>query len=134
MLVSPRIEAGTVFRVPAGGVPLDHTSILATIEHRWSLPPLTARDATAPDLSAVLTLTTARTDDPLQDITAPTASTLPAPLATQPAHLQQVQAELTARLITEGHTDGQPPPTLHTSADYDNYITRRIHIWETTRT
>jgi len=134
VLVSPRIEAGTVFRVPAGGVPLDHTSILATIEHRWSLPPLTARDAAAPDFSAVVTLTTTRTDDPLQGITAPSASTLPMQLATQPAHLQQVQAELAARLITEGHTDGQPPPTLHTSADYDNYITRRIQTWETTRT
>jgi hypothetical protein len=55
-------------------------------------------------------------------------------LAAQPAHLQQVHAELAARLITEGHTDGQPPPTLHTSADYDNYITRRIQTWETTRT
>jgi phospholipase C len=98
------------------------------------LPPLTARDAAAHDLSAVVTLTTARTDESLQSITAPSASTQPMQLATQPAHLQQVQAELAARLITEGHTDGQPPPTLHTSADYDNYITRRIQTWETTRT
>ena len=28
----------------------DTTSILATIEHRWGLPPLTVRDATATDL------------------------------------------------------------------------------------
>jgi phospholipase C len=97
------------------------------------LPPLTARDAAAHDLSAVVTLTTARTDESLQSITAPSASTQPMQLATQPAHLQQVQAELAARLITEGHTDGQPPPTLHTSADYDDYISNRIHTWETTR-
>jgi phospholipase C len=64
VLVSPLIEAGTVFRVPPEGTPLDHTSILATLEHRWSLPALTARDAAAPDVSAVLTLPTARTDDP----------------------------------------------------------------------
>jgi phospholipase C len=94
---------------------------------------LTARDAAAPDLSAVFTLTATRTDDPLAGITAPSASTLPAQLATQPAHLQQVQAELAARLITEGQTDGQPPPTLHTSADYDAYISRRIQTWEATR-
>jgi phospholipase C len=32
----------------------DHTSILAMIERRWSLPPLTVRDATANDLGAEL--------------------------------------------------------------------------------
>ncbi len=30
VLVSPLIAAGTVFRVPAGAMPLDHTSILKT--------------------------------------------------------------------------------------------------------
>jgi phospholipase C len=48
VLVSPLIAPGTVYRVPAGSVPLDHTSILKTIEQRWSLPSLTARDAAAP--------------------------------------------------------------------------------------
>jgi carboxypeptidase C (cathepsin A) len=32
------IVAGTIFRVPAGFTPLDHTSILETIEQRWGLP------------------------------------------------------------------------------------------------
>ena len=41
--------AGTVFRVPAGSVPFDHTSILKTVEERWNLPPLSARDAVAPE-------------------------------------------------------------------------------------
>jgi phospholipase C len=31
----------------------DTTSILATIEHRFGLPPLTSRDAAVPDLSSV---------------------------------------------------------------------------------
>ena len=48
VLVSPLIEAGTVFRVPAGTTPIDHTSILKTVQKRWSLPALTARDAAAP--------------------------------------------------------------------------------------
>ncbi len=38
VLVSPLIPAGTVFRVPDGSVPLDHTSILKTVEQRWNLP------------------------------------------------------------------------------------------------
>jgi phospholipase C len=134
VLVSPLIEAGTVFRVPEGSVPLDHTSILATVEHRWSLPPLTARDGAAPDVGAVLTLPSARTDDPLAGVTAPPPSTLPGGLAQQPSHLQKVHADLAARLIVNGHTDGEPPPTLHTNADYDNYISERTRAWDASRT
>ena len=40
LLISPLISPGTVFRVPAGAMPLDHTSILKTIETRWNLPAL----------------------------------------------------------------------------------------------
>jgi phospholipase C len=134
VLVSPLIEAGTVFRGPGGSVPLDHTSILATVEHRWSLPPLTARDAAAPDVGTVLTLPSARTDDPLAGVTAPPPSTLPGGLAKQPSHLQKVHADLAARLIINGHTDGEPPPTLHTNADYDNYISERTRAWDASRT
>ena len=50
VLVSPRIVSGTVFNAPAGTVPLDHTSILKTVERRWGLPSLNARDAAAPDV------------------------------------------------------------------------------------
>ena len=35
VLISPLIAPGTVYRVPAGSTPLDHTSILKTIEQRW---------------------------------------------------------------------------------------------------
>ena len=102
VLVSPLIKAGTVFRAP-GPVPLDHTSILATVQHRWSLPALTRRDAAAPDLSAVLTLTTPRTDDPLAGVTAPSSTAIPPALAAQPSHLQQIHAALLA--------EAGPPPT-----------------------
>src|SRR5207244_4436125 len=37
----------------------DHTSILATIEHKWNLAPLTARDAAANPLFDFLELTSA---------------------------------------------------------------------------
>ncbi len=119
IVVSPLIEAGTVHRVPAGTTPLDHTSILATIEHRWNLPALTKRDTAAPDLAAVLTLPSPRTDDPLANITAPAIRTIPAKLAEQPSHLQQVQAELIAQ------TTSHPLPTtgqLLTNNDYQHFI------------
>jgi phospholipase C len=59
VLISPLIAPGTVFRA-SGPTPCDHTSILKTIEQRWGLTPLTARDAAAPDVSAVLTLASPR--------------------------------------------------------------------------
>ena len=59
-------------RVPPGTTPVDHTSVLATIEHRWHLPPLTRRDGAAPHIAGALTLTAPRTDDPLAGVTAPT--------------------------------------------------------------
>jgi phospholipase C len=93
VLVSPFIQAGTVFR-PPGPTPLDHTSILATIEHRWSLPALTRRDAAAPDVSGALTLTTPRTDDPMAGVVAPAATPIPPELAAQPSHLEQIHQAL----------------------------------------
>jgi hypothetical protein len=50
VLVSPLIAAGSVFRVAPGTMPLDHSSILKTIERRWQLKALTARDAAAQDI------------------------------------------------------------------------------------
>ena len=95
VLVSPLIPAGTVCRAP-GTTPFDHTSILATLQHRWSLPALTHRDAAAPDVGDVLTLDSPRADDPLAGVTAPTASAIPPALAAQPSHLQQIREALIA--------------------------------------
>ncbi|HEX4214066.1 MAG TPA: alkaline phosphatase family protein [Candidatus Dormibacteraeota bacterium] len=119
ILVSPLIPAGSVFRVPASGTPLDHTSILATVEQRWSLPPLTKRDAAAPTVAAALSLGTARTDDPMSGVTAPTPPPTPSEQAAQPSHLQEVQAQLIAR---EDQRGGRPPAYLRTSQDYQSYI------------
>nr|WP_241779740.1 alkaline phosphatase family protein [Streptomyces natalensis] len=57
VLDSPLIAPGTVFRVPDDSVPLDHTSVLKTIQQRWSVNPLTARDAAAPGIGEVAGIT-----------------------------------------------------------------------------
>jgi phospholipase C len=119
VLVSPLIPAGTVHRVPDGSTPFDHTSILATVEHRFGIQPLTKRDAAAPDVGAALTLATPRTDDPLSAVTAPTPPPNPTSLAASVSHLQQVQASLVAERAGRPAADLQ---ALHTNADYQRYI------------
>jgi len=107
VLVSPLIEAGTVFRVPAGGTPLDHTSILKTVEQRWNLAALTARDAAAPGFGDVLTLTTPRTDDVLAGVTVP-VSPVASPSAGTISHLEQVREELLSRQLPAGQSATGP--------------------------
>ncbi len=134
VLVSPLIPAGTVFRVPQGTMPLDHTSILKTIEVRWNLPALTARDAAATDVGNVLTLATARTDDPLQDVTVPVA-TGQGPDQDRPSHLQEVHAELVSELPIADSRGGthHRMPVLKTSSDYKAYIRTRTAVWRASR-
>jgi phospholipase C len=135
VLVSPRISAGTVFRV-AGPTPLDHTSILKTVEKRWNLPPLTARDAAAPDIGAVLTLAAPRTDDPLNGVVVPTSGgASPQAVTDAPSHLQQIHADLVSRLPVPDKKGGNhhAMPTLKTSADALKYIRERTSAWEASR-
>ena len=134
VLVSPLIQAGTVFRVPAGTMPLDHTSILKTIETRWNLPALTARDAAASSVGDVLTLTEPRTDDPLQGVTVPVASGVN-PDQDIPSHLQEVHAELVAQLPVpdEQGLTHHTMPKLATNADYKAYIRARTEAWRASR-
>jgi phospholipase C len=120
VLVSPLIAPATVFRVTDGATPLDHTSILRTIESRWGVPPLTARDAAAQDVAGALTLDAARTDDPLAGVTVPTFEA--APGAQLPSHLQEVMADL----ISRQHPAGSARPSLLTSEDYERYIHGRL--------
>jgi phospholipase C len=96
LLISPLIAPGTVYRVPAGSTPLDHTSVLKTVEQRWNLQPLTARDAAAPGFGDVLTLTTPRTDDVLAGVTVPVSGSA-GPSAGQLSHLEAIREELVAR-------------------------------------
>jgi phospholipase C len=120
ILVSPLIPAGTVHRVPTGSMPFDHTSVLATIEHRFGISPLTKRDAAAPDVGSALTLTTPRTDDPLSGVTAPAPPPNPPGLADEVSHMQRIQAEVVAEQA------GRPAAeldALRTNADFQHYIT-----------
>jgi len=122
VLVSPLIQAGTVFRVPAGTTPIDHTSILKTVQQRWNLPSLTARDAAAPGLGGVLTLATARTDDALAGVTVPVASGT-SPSAALPSHLQEVQADLISRQFPAGqHPAADALAAEDSGAAYSSYI------------
>jgi phospholipase C len=134
VLVSPLIPRGVVFRVPAGATPLDHTSILKTVETRWNLPALTARDAAASSIGDVLTLTKPRTDDPLQGVAVPQTSQVN-PDENRPSHLQMIHAQLVAQLPIpdeSGHTLHLMPP-LKTNQDYKDYIRARTQAWQASR-
>ena len=123
VLISPLIEPGTVYRVPAGSVPLDHTSVLKTLEQRWNLPALTARDAAAPGFGDVLTLTTARTDDVLAGVTVPVSGSA-GPSAGQVSHLEAIRDELYARYLPglAGPAGGGPAGAAPVVQDPDQRI------------
>ncbi len=130
VLVSPLIEPGTIFRAAAGGAPFDHTSVLRTVELRWGLPSLTARDAAAPDICAALTLAAPRADDPLAGVTVPVSGQA-GPSAGLPSHLLKVHAELVSHLVVPG--TAEETPNLRTSADYTAYIRSRTAAWQQAR-
>jgi phospholipase C len=134
VLISPLIPPGTVFRVPTGSMPLDHTSVLKTIQQRWGLPSLTARDAAAPGVGEVLTLTTPRTDDPLQGVTVPQAKAIHPP-DPRPSHLEEIHAEQVSRLPVPDAAGGahHEMPVLHTSSETRKYIEARIAAWKASR-
>jgi len=129
LLISPRIVAGTVFRSKKGTI--DHTSLLKTIELRWNVPPLTARDKAAPDLGDVLTLTTPRTDDPLKGVPIPSSSASHPNQAT-PSVLEKRQAFQVSHLALrndKGSYDRHTPPDLSSSDQIADYIQGRTAAW-----
>lgn len=122
VLISPLIAPGTVYRAPSGSAPLDHTSVLKTVEQRWGLPALTARDAAAPGFGDVLTLAAPRNDDVLAGVTIPVA-TEPNPAANVPSHLQEIQADLISRRFPAGqHDDANALARTDTNDAYSTYI------------
>jgi phospholipase C len=129
LLISPRIAAGTVFRAKRGTI--DHTSVLKTIELRWKLDPLTARDKAAPDLGDVLTLATPRTDDPLKGVQIPVSS-ISHPNKSQPSVIDKIHASKVTHLPlrnVQGTYDHHRPPDLSTSAAVGDYIQARTAAW-----
>jgi phospholipase C len=134
VLVSPLIPAGTIYREPAGSAPIDHTSVLKTIELRWGLPALTARDAAAPHLGGVLTLAVPRTDDPLAGVSAPTSGG-PNPAAGEVSQLLSLHAQEVSNLQVPLEELRTAPllANQHTPADYQNYIEARSATWKTAK-
>jgi phospholipase C len=129
LLISPRIAAGTVFRARRGTI--DHTSVLKTIELRWALPALTERDKAAADLGDVLTLATARTDDPLAGVAIPLPSGAH-PNSAEPSLLEKIHASRVAKLPVrndQGAYDQHTPPDLSSSAAIGDYIQGRTAAW-----
>ncbi|MHB8813657.1 MAG: alkaline phosphatase family protein [Steroidobacteraceae bacterium] len=129
VLVSPLIAAGTVFR---GSGPIDHTSVLATISERWGTEPLTARDRAAASLGDVITLASARTDDPLSGVVAPVSSAaLPNP--SKPTKLQRIHAALVAALPLRNqqgyYPEETPVPTFASSSDLSDFVRDRTAAW-----
>jgi phospholipase C len=130
VLISPRIAAGTVFRAKRGTI--DHTSVLKTLELRWNLDPLTARDKAAPDLGDVLTLATPRTDDPLQGVQVPVSHDTH-PNLSQPSELEMIHAAKVAALPVPDALGGfgrHTPPDLSSSAAISDYIQMRVAAWK----
>jgi phospholipase C len=130
VLVSPLIAAGAVYR--AAG-PIDHTSVLKTIQERWGTATLTARDAAAASLADVLTLTQPRTDDPLQGVAPPAAKVI-SPGDTAPSPLELIHAERVAALPIRNvhgmYEEASPLPPLHTSAEVTGFINTRMAAWD----
>jgi hypothetical protein len=106
---------------PAGTTPIDHTSILKTVQQRWNLSSLTARDAAAPGLGGVLTLATPRTDDALAAVTVP-VSPGASPSAALPSHMQEVEADLISRQFPAGQHPADALAAQNSGAAYANYI------------
>jgi phospholipase C len=134
VLVSPLIAPGSVFRAPPGGPPFDHTSILKTVEKRWGLAALTARDAAAPDVGPVLTLAAPRTDDPIAGVTVPQSGVV-APNAHEVSHLQQIHAELAAALPVPDNDGGTHHlmPAFASNDECHAYIVSRTAAWKAAR-
>jgi phospholipase C len=129
LLISPRIAEGTVFRAKRGTI--DHTSVLSTIESRWGIKPLTARDKAAPDLGDALTLATPRTDDALAGIQIPVSGSFH-PNMEIPSEIEKIHASKVANLPLrneKGAYDRHTPPDLSTSAQISDYIQTRTAAW-----
>lgn len=131
VLVSPRIAAGTVCRA-AGPTPFDHTSILATLEQRYGLAALTARDAAAPTFGSVLTLDTPRSDDPLRGVQVPVSAYQPPPPASI-NHLVAAMVNAAQHLPVTGEKAAGAKPRIHNEEEALDYVRARYRAYDQQR-
>lgn len=134
ILISAYVEPGSVFRAPAGGYPLSHCSVLSTLEAKYGLEPLTARDQEAPHLGGALSLAEPRQDDPLKGVKPPSYSP-PKGLPDHPGHLQNVHAQLRwHRWHREeygyDYDYGRDYPRFSRSREADDYIRSWHKDWD----
>jgi phospholipase C len=130
LLVSPWIEAGTVFRVTVGVI--DHTSVLKTIHERWGTLTLTERDKAAPSLAPVLARANVRTDDPLAGVSAPNPTDTPPEVDPDiPSPLDAVHAARLSEfeIPNEHGFHSFHEPDLSTTAKVRRYIQARTAQW-----
>jgi phospholipase C len=128
VLVSPLIAAGTVYRGAQRRI--DHTSVLKTIHERWGTNPLTQRDRAAASLGDVLTLATARQDDPLKGVPIP-VSTGHHPNASSPSKIDRIHAARVAALPIrneKGHYE-EASPVLTSANEFSDFIRDRTAAW-----
>jgi phospholipase C len=90
MIISPLIPQGTVDHTV-----YDHTSVLATLERLYGMPPLTDRDRLANDLQHLLSEATPRTD-------CPTTLNNPAPAPAMAKGAAAVRADTGDQPLPEG--------------------------------
>jgi phospholipase C len=121
ILVSPWIQAGTVFRSPTS-TPYDHTSMLATVRDWLPIPAdkmlTSARIAAAPTLEQVFTLQSARTDLPV--IPAPVGEVKATDTFKPPNPIQK--SLVSAHAVQQGKDPGQVLSTIQTRQDAINYF------------
>lgn len=122
VLVSPWIRPGTVFRAPDGAPPIEHTVVLKTIQNKWNLAPLPSkRVAAACDLSSVLSLNAARTDDPLRNVQVPHFDG-PNPSAADITHLHDMHASTLEKHPSLKGDKTVPKERPENSVDFVNYM------------
>jgi phospholipase C len=129
VLVSPLIATGTVYRAAQGRI--DHTSVLRTIHERWGTDPLTQRDRAAASLGDVLTLATARNDDPLAGVAIPLSSSHH-PNASSLSRIDRIYAARVAALPVrneKGHYE-EASPGLTSAAELSDFIRDRTAAWK----
>jgi phospholipase C len=130
VLVSPYMPPGSKVRAVPQGLPhagparpFDHTSILATLGLLFDLPPLTERDAAAPDLLGPLSLANPVNDGP-PSVTAnpvqPTPAQVQQHASAAPNYMQDALSQMAARLPVAPPQSAAdiPPPSPMTPSPF----------------
>ena len=135
VVVSPWIGAGTVFRAPEGAAPIEHTCVLKLLQSRFGLAPLSARDAAACDLWALIDwCAQPRSDDPLSEVITPWHAG-PMPQPAEASHIQLMHAQaLEAHAVANPDGSSHAMPAGSDTLELDNYIrSRGAQVWSRRR-